>query len=151
MQGIKDRLLLFLAAKEIRPATFERQMGISGGYLRNTTGNFGIDKLEKMHVVYPDLNIVWLLTGEGYMFVTEPENTIELQYGDRIQGSNIKNRVTDGSAAAIRAYEKLIAQQDEIIAQQNGTIEELNKTIADLRNERSNMQELINLLKLQTK
>ncbi len=48
-------------------AEFERQIGVSGGYISNISKSIQPDKLEKISKIYPDLNIEWLLIGKGSM------------------------------------------------------------------------------------
>lgn len=48
-------------------AEFERQIGVSGGYISNISKSIQPDKLEKISKIYPDLNIEWLLIGKGAM------------------------------------------------------------------------------------
>lgn len=141
LEGVKERLLFFLSCIDVRPATFERKMGLSGGYLRNATGNFGIDKLMRMGEAYPDLNIYWVLTGEGHMFKSEPQTrTIELQYGDRIIGHHINNRIHEESADVVRAYEGLISKQDD---ERDKLLEEVGKLQARIRE----LEEMNNVLR----
>ena len=65
--NVKDRLLEFCNIKGIRPGRFERESGLSNGYLSKLRHEPSRDKLEQIIRAYPDLNIAWLLTGEGSM------------------------------------------------------------------------------------
>lgn len=65
-----ERLNKYLLAKGISAYEFERSCGIANGYLGKQLrgkGSVGSDILEKVSRVYPDLNLVWLITGEGNM------------------------------------------------------------------------------------
>lgn len=64
---VKERLLSFIASKKMKNAEFERLAGLSNGYLNNFKGNIGAKKLDDILNGFPDLNKVWLLTGEGEM------------------------------------------------------------------------------------
>ena len=65
-----ERIAIYLQFKSINPHSFERKIHLSNGYfakqLRNL-GSIGTDILLKIHVQYPDLNLLWVLTGEGEM------------------------------------------------------------------------------------
>ena len=65
---ILERLKQYIDAKGITIAAFEREAGMSnaafGKALKNN-GAIGTDKLENILSAYPDINPVWLLTGNG--------------------------------------------------------------------------------------
>lgn len=85
MSDIKERIFLFIAEKNISKSEFERNSGLSNGYLNNFKGNLGSTKLEGILSFYTDLNRDWLLTGEGSMLREEeapkrmpPKNEVEI-------------------------------------------------------------------------
>lgn len=65
--SVKDRLLEFCNIKGIRPGRFERESGLSNGYLSKLRHEPSRDKMDQISRAFPDLNIGWLLTGEGEM------------------------------------------------------------------------------------
>lgn len=71
---IKERIEVFIAYKGIRRSTFEKLCGFSNGYTRNLKENPSAAKLESILNAYPDLNRVWLLSGEGEMLKSETIN-----------------------------------------------------------------------------
>lgn len=64
---IKDRIDDFIAYKNIRRSAFEKKCGFSNGYTRNLKANPSSNKIEDILKAYPELDRVWLLTGEGAM------------------------------------------------------------------------------------
>lgn len=75
-----DRLALFLEKEGISDYKFQKVIGVSNGYLDKTkqgTRGIGSDILEKIRVAYPQLNIIWLLSGEGSMYNTNNEKKYE--------------------------------------------------------------------------
>ena len=70
----KERLLLFLKHKGLKNAVFEKMMGLSNGYINSMRKGLGYDKLEQISISFPELNIGWLLTGEGSMLKDENSN-----------------------------------------------------------------------------
>lgn len=66
-QTPKDRLILFISYLGIGQKKFEESCGLSNGYVNNSKGNFGASKLDDILHTYPELNRVWLLSGEGKM------------------------------------------------------------------------------------
>ena len=68
---IKHRLLQFLKASKISQKKFELGIDVSNGYVNNLKKNIGADKIHRIHSAYPELNIDWLLTGDGEMYNPE--------------------------------------------------------------------------------
>ena len=66
-QTVKQRLITFLKYKKLGRNKFERQIGVSVGYISNLKSTPGADVLVKIFNGAPDLNREWLLTGEGEM------------------------------------------------------------------------------------
>ena len=64
---VKDRLLAYVESRGITRKAFEANSGLSNGYLNNFKGNIGAAKLESILSANPELNRIWLLTGEGEM------------------------------------------------------------------------------------
>lgn len=64
---VKQRLIDYLAFKKIGRNKFEAMAGISAGYITNLKNAPGAEILVKILHAAPDLNRVWLLTGEGEM------------------------------------------------------------------------------------
>ncbi len=75
-----ERISEYLNFKIITPHKFEQTVQLSNGYfqkqLRNK-GSIGSDILIKVSKKYNDLNILWVLTGEGNM-LKFPAKIIEL-------------------------------------------------------------------------
>lgn len=71
---IIDRLVQYLSAKKITPYSFERNCKVANGYLKKQQkgrGSIGSDILERIHGNYLDINLVWLISGEGDMLVAD--------------------------------------------------------------------------------
>lgn len=78
ISNTKERLLLFLQHLNLSQGAFERKCGISNGYINNIRTSIGNKILEKIEMVYPELNKLWLLHGDGPMikhdgFITKDE------------------------------------------------------------------------------
>lgn len=69
--GIKDRLLEFLKCKGLKKSAFEKMTGLSNGFVDKMGENTRTSNLEKISNFFPDLNMVWLRTGEGEMLTTD--------------------------------------------------------------------------------
>ena len=66
-ESVKQRLTNFIKSKGISTREFERSIDVSNGYVSKITGTIGADKLHRISVEYPDLNVEWLMVGVGEM------------------------------------------------------------------------------------
>jgi hypothetical protein len=105
--NIKQRLITFLKHLGIGQGKFEKNTGIGNGTVNNIKDGISSPKLAKILERYPELNIEWLLTGEGEMLKKESV------YTNPIESNTQKNR---------------IPFYDDII-----TVGGFNDTVADLR------------------
>lgn len=61
---IQDRIIEYLEYKGISKYKFYKETGLSNGFL-DKKGTIGADKCEIIYSKYPDLNLEWLITGQG--------------------------------------------------------------------------------------
>ncbi len=103
MEELKERLLLYINSLGITKSEFERKSGLSNGYLNKLKGYVGQEKLNCILEAYPDLNRVWLLTGEGEM-------TKSAQSVGNISNSNVAGVNVNGQEIHINpnAYDTLL-------------------------------------------
>ena len=69
-EDFHDRLGRFITALGLKPTSFEVELGFSNGSIGKTLNEkraLGSDRLETIVSKYPQLNLDWLLTGEGEM------------------------------------------------------------------------------------
>lgn len=74
-----DRLMEFIKYAGLSARQFDISIGASNGYtlrMNKNRASIGSDVLETILQTYPDLNVVWLLTGEGPMLKSELEEEI---------------------------------------------------------------------------
>ncbi|NDW13194.1 hypothetical protein D0T50_09840 [Bacteroides sp. 214] len=71
--SVKQRLFELCAAIGLTPNQFSIEIGHNRDYLRKITKEIGSDKLRQIHRLYPQVNLTWLITGEGNMFISEEE------------------------------------------------------------------------------
>ena len=123
---IIDRLTKYLKQKTITPYSFERTCQIANGYLKKQIrgkGSIGSEILARIYHHYPDLNLLWLISGEGEMLV--PENEMRI----------INNQVEE---------EKIFYTKDE-------RIEFLNERIALMESSLADKKRIIDLLEKKNK
>lgn len=79
METSKDRILKF--SKKylgIGQNQFETKCGISNGYISKLKkGSMGADIMNKISKVYPNLNLEWVVTGEGEMIKGCEDNSFQ--------------------------------------------------------------------------
>ena len=68
-----DRTLQFIGFKGIKKSSFYKNTGLSNGYL-DKVKELGADKILSIISFYTELNIEWLITGEGEMLKQESNN-----------------------------------------------------------------------------
>ncbi|MGE9516514.1 MAG: XRE family transcriptional regulator [Solitalea-like symbiont of Tyrophagus putrescentiae] len=71
---IKERLNTFIKSLGISKRAFEREIGLSHGYISNIVNSIQPDKLERITSHYPELSPGWLMTGEGTMLKSSSDN-----------------------------------------------------------------------------
>ena len=74
-----DRLMQFIKYAGLSARQFDISIGASNGYTLRMSKNrasIGSDVIETILRTYPDLNVVWLLTGQGPMLKSQMEEEI---------------------------------------------------------------------------
>lgn len=66
-QNQKERIKEFISYIGMNNSAFEKSLNLSNGYINSMRKGLGYDKLEQISIAYPELNMGWLLTGEGEM------------------------------------------------------------------------------------
>lgn len=76
----KQKIINYLAFKEISQRKFSLKTGLSEGILR-AGKHLGVDKMETIRAHYPDLNMNWVIFGDGEMLLEEiNEPAIEYEH-----------------------------------------------------------------------
>lgn len=102
--SVKERVVEFIKHLNISVRQFERECGLSYGYVSNMRVSIQPDKLMNISKQFPQLNTGWLMTGEGEMI--KPKETSEI-IKDGEAGALTEGRVIplyDADAAAGNAY-----------------------------------------------
>ena len=74
-----DRLMQFIKRAGLSARQFDISIGASNGYTLRMSKNrasIGSDVIETILRTYPDLNVVWLLTGDGSMLKSQMDEEI---------------------------------------------------------------------------
>lgn len=132
----RERLRIYIDYKGISKYRFYKEAGLSNGFL-DKEGNIGSDKCEKIYYLYPDLNLIWLITGEGDMILSSQNVT---SISQSINGNNNiatgkgNTKINEGKTykSSVENYKKQIKQQDMYIKNLLAEIEKLHKQIDKL-------------------
>jgi len=72
--SVKERLKKFIKEKGINASEFGRIIGVSPSFISSMRVSIQPDKIESIALKFPELNIQWLLTGEGDMLKADNKN-----------------------------------------------------------------------------
>lgn len=97
--GVRERLLAYLKYKNLSQLAFCNSIGVSSTYVSSFKNGFSQKILEQIHSLYPDLNILWLLFGEGDMtnellpvdMSGQPEHLLALVYSQQRTIGNLSS------------------------------------------------------------
>lgn len=73
---VKERLEDFLKFKKITKTEFGKRIGVSAAYVTGIRRSLSQEKISSIAREWPDLNIEWLLTGEGAMLKNQSGHTV---------------------------------------------------------------------------
>ncbi len=105
---IKQRILYFVEKLGISKRDFYAKIGVSRGTLESKTG-ITEDVITKFYTAYPNINIEWLMTGNGDMYL-ETNNFATMQEKEQ--------KIDDKNASSVEIITELVstiqAQAEEI-------------------------------------
>ena len=102
-QTVKQRIIEFIKYKGIGQTKFEKAVGLSNGYLNQLRHAPSYEKIQMIIGAFPDLNEVWLLTGEGEMLKSEAQQSASLPATEK---SRIRYWVdVDATAGGLTMFE----------------------------------------------
>lgn len=76
-----ERIAIYIHFKKISPHAFEKKIELSNGYFSKQLkhlGSVGSDILIRIHHAYTDIDILWVLTGEGQMLKDEMQHSQQI-------------------------------------------------------------------------
>ena len=111
-----ERIAMYLQFRAITPHSFERKIHLSNGYFSKqikNLGSVGSDILVKIYNSYPDLNMLWVLTGEGQMILDDREAQPDSKLGEFSNRYESENRKLIGQKSTINSEIKRIENDQE--------------------------------------
>lgn len=73
-----NRIVDFIHQMDMSVRQFDISIGAANGYtlrMEKNNASVGSDVIERIVKTYPKLNLVWLITGKGPMFIEDIKNT----------------------------------------------------------------------------
>ena len=113
----KERIIAFIDAIGVSIRAFEMDCGLSNGIINNLKGSFSKSTLDKISAKYPELNINWLVVGEGSMLKPN-EPTIIYNKGtanNAVSGSGIISVSNQEQSKEVEYLKSIIKEKDEQI------------------------------------
>ncbi len=114
MESVKERLIAYLSKKRITKSSFAREVGVSNAFISSIRKSISPEVLQKIKEAFPDLNIEWLMTGEGNMILAESieGNQIAVAGRDAINNNNHPQTIEE----LVSIIKKDQEQRDRLIA-----------------------------------
>lgn len=132
--SVKERLKKFIKSQKMTVSGFEKDINVSNGYVNSISKGIGGEILLTILEKSPNLNLNWLLTGEGEMLKNELKNS----FNQTISGNNntmAGNDMTidNNSRATIEALTKEIKELNNRILEKDKQINKLINLIDKLQ------------------
>lgn len=93
--GLKERIIQFIDYKGLSIQRFELYVGLSNASVAKMGNNTRRTTIDKISIRFPELNINWLLTGEGEMIKSESSSALITHTGT-FKRSTINSTVNNG-------------------------------------------------------
>ena len=133
---IKNRIVQFIENQNIEKNKIFENLGVASSNFRGQAlfSEISADIVAKILSLYPELDLYWLILGEGEMIrkINEPQETIEVEKGAQTPCDEIK------IIAKERAY--IIDLQKDKIEMQNKIIEDLELKLQKFKKEEKSIE-----------
>lgn len=123
--NLKSRLIEFISTKGMSIRRFEQECGLPNAYVSNLRNNITSRRLDTITAKFPDLNLQWLMTGEGSMSrIESAENGSD--------GKSIEQRLGEMNMQMIRFVTEFVRQEAKITESYRENIDRLQEQNAKL-------------------
>lgn len=126
---VKERIREFIKYLRISEREFCRRIDVSTSYVNSIRTSVQPDKMKSIAAQFPELNPMWLLTGEGEMLQKGNVNQVSGNNNMAVAGNG--NRVTTNDIAGMielqKGYQVMIKEKDAQINRLITVIEKLSE------------------------
>ena len=109
---VKERLLAFIQHKGLSKNKFESMCGLSKRYVSNISQSISPAVTKKISLTFPELNIGWVLTGDGDMLATDKPRAT----ADTVTLTGDAMKIFLNMSSTIDRQEKNISKLTEIVS-----------------------------------
>lgn len=107
-ESVKDRLLIFIKHLGVSKLKFEKEIGVSCSYLNKLRHKPSDKVLSSILSRFPELNKVWLLSGDGNMIVNSTEkDDADLVFALREEISYLREQIKIKDATIAQLLTKI--------------------------------------------
>lgn len=152
--NLSERIYKYLEYKNITPKEMEVRARLSNGAVSKMGDGTRRSTIDKVSKAFPDLNTVWLLTGEGDMLIggTTTTSSTRRQVDRNIRG-HITQSATSDLISTITELTDLIKQSQTLVSTSQEIAitaqRQLNNTLNQLTESQNQVTALIDLLNRQ--
>lgn len=132
---VKTRLKDYLTYKKVSQNAFCKTLGVSAAYIASIRKSIAPDKLLGIAEYYPDLNLSWLLTGQGSMLKDEKLSPSPVTAENSIVGDGNNNNHIQ--APADDSFWK------DLVQNLQATITDLRTRCGDFERQNQELQKLL--------
>ena len=135
MKTQKERLFAFIKAIGFSIREFERALGVSNGTVGHLSDTLSANVKDKISTNFQQLNMDWLLTGNGEMLVSSTEEGTPRDDIAATEDSSdvaLKEKIEELLNTTLAAYKEKIEELQYIIDLQKDYIDGNKNTIAQL-------------------
>ena len=95
LDSVKKRLLAYLKSIRLSQAEFGRMMGVSTAYCSTMRESMSLEMQKKVKEAFPDLNMQWLIYGDGEMIVKGAGNNVQIGHNDYNSGAALEKAINE--------------------------------------------------------
>ena len=134
--SVKERLQEFIKFKGISTRSFCRTVGVSETYVSSMRSSIQPEKLHNIIEHFPELNPLWLMTGEGTM-LRDASNSLmpRIEKGDFIDtGAEVfKNKLLEMFMTGEIYSRQFVTEMTEMVSKLNLKIAVMEKELKECR------------------
>lgn len=124
--NVRDRLIEYIAIKGISKRAFALKIGASSSFVNNISQSIGQDKINSIRKVFPDLNISWLLTGDGEMLNGADTAGCTAEVRPQLDRKPVDDNIVIDYIATLKAQ---LATLNQVVQEKEETIKELHQQL----------------------
>lgn len=135
---VKQRLVEFISYKGISIRSFCKMIGVSSSYVTSMRSSIQPQKLDVIAREFPDLNLGWLITGEGSMLRADNPMLPAIDQAKLVQMASdvYKDKLID-------MFKRGEIYSAEVVKEKDAIIKRCYDELSSLKNEIENLKEII--------